>query len=182
MSAIRHPEPRSLEQVRAWHEAMNESLFAHRARVLANIRREAPAVESRFMGMSRGEVGDFFHAQRKELDDLSILAMMASAEAAIRADYARRLYRRGGDGLTREYVALRGRLGAQVRASLDEDILEAMRGSGLVSLHLVSRFRDALRLRHWLAHGRYWKLTLGGYAYSLEDVFRIADELIQSLP
>jgi hypothetical protein len=55
-----------------------------------------------------------------------------------------------------------------------------MRDAG-VPTSVIGAFRGALRLRHWLAHGRHWHPKLGrGYAPA--DVFDISRGLIDSIP
>jgi hypothetical protein len=64
----------------------------------------------------------------------------------------------------------------------EEDILDTWReyGSDPEIKHVVSEFKGALNLRHWLAHGRYWKLNLGRVSgYNPVDVFDICRELLQ---
>jgi hypothetical protein len=42
----------------------------------------------------------------------------------------------------------------------NDGILEHLKQSGTVAAHLVTNFRDVLRVRHWIAHGRYWSQPL----------------------
>ena len=63
------------------------------------------------------------------------------------------------------------------------------RAAELVLLWIVhtARFargelRGALHLRHWLAHGRYWKAQLGRKEYDAQAIFNIVSEVFQRLP
>lgn len=60
---------------------------------------------------------------------------------------------------------------------LDEDILGALKEAGVT----IGPFRGTLKLRDWLAHGRYWHPKLGR-RYSPDNVLGIARELIDSIP
>jgi hypothetical protein len=42
-------------------------------------------------------------------------------------------------------------------------------------------FKGALKLRNWLAHGRYWTPKLGRKSYSPGDVFDICEQLLMAL-
>lgn len=65
------------------------------------------------------------------------------------------------------------------RPRLDEDILVAMKEGG-VSASAIAGFRGALKLRNWLAHGRYWNLK-AGRGYTPNDVFDISRALLDSM-
>jgi hypothetical protein len=45
----------------------------------------------------------------------------------------------------------------------------------------VGDFRGALKLRHWLAHGRWWQPKLGRN-YTPQIVFDVSRVLIESIP
>lgn len=66
------------------------------------------------------------------------------------------------------------------RVELDDDILEGwkLHHEAIVN-RPVGEFRGALKLRHWLAHGRYWTRKIGR-EYSPEDVFGICMNLLDA--
>jgi hypothetical protein len=107
-----------------------------------------------------------------------MLELLATAEAILRIDFNRRVGARKRDGLSKRFRAIkknaindaRARSARRARIRLDDDILEAMTGEGI----RVSEFRGALKLRHWLAHGRYWRPNLGRN-YTPEEVFEICE-------
>ena len=183
MSTRRQPQRHTLDDVRNWHEGIIESLDAHRAATLASFHGSSFVPASRFFGMTRDEIDEEFGSRREELDSLTILGLMASAEAAIREDYRRRVAGARSDTLSKAYLVLhRGLPGNQrLRPSLEDDILDTLKDSGVVSRHVIGDFRDALRLRHWLAHGRYWLLTLGKSSYAPDDIYHIAHALLAAL-
>ena len=184
MSLRRPPQQHTIDDARNWHSAMVEAMAAHRASVLDSLHRETVAAGTRFFGLTRDEVDLLFDADRQELDAMTILSLMASAEATIREDYLDRIARRLKDSLSAAYIALHRSLPAAQRRRplLDEHVLEAMRNSGQVAPHLIGDFRDALRLRHWLAHGRYWTVDLGRNSYAPDDIYRVVHALITAVP
>jgi len=181
MSTERQPQARSIDEIRDWFESVAEPLLAHRAIILAASRGGGLLAGSRFYAMSSDEVDQFFSSQRRELEDLAVFAIMASAEAAVRADYVNRIERGKSDPLSKAYAVLRKTLGPNERPSLDEHILQTMKDACVVPNHFISNFRDALRLRHWLAHGRYWVLTLGRNSYAPDDIYRTVHELLAAI-
>ena len=71
-----------------------------------------------------------------------------------------------------------------VRKTRLDDILNIWRDQGATARikTAVGEFKGALRLRHWLAHGRYWKPKLGRPdGYDPVDVFDICKELLKAL-
>ncbi|KHD10883.1 hypothetical protein PN36_11400 [Candidatus Thiomargarita nelsonii] len=44
----------------------------------------------------------------------------------------------------------------------------------------LENFQNASKLRHWLAHGRYWTPKLGR-SYNLNTIFDIAEQLLNEL-
>ncbi len=191
MSAPRTPgapraaSPQSINDVRDWYEACVESLAHHRAAVRAALRAGTPT-ESRFLGMTAADVDAHFAALRRNLDLLTIVDLIATGEAALRADYRRRLDRGRRDALSQAYRAFHRSLRTpqqRRRPPFDEHgILDALRDSAAVDRHLVTDFRDALRLRHWIAHGRYWKPSLDSAAHAPDDVYRTINALLTALP
>ena len=104
--------------------------------------------------------------------------LLATAEAILRIDFDRRTTMKWKDPLSRRFRQIRAERSERVR--LDEDILEAL-GSEIQPASVVSEFKGALRLRHWLAHGRHWHPKLG-HDYGPNDVFDISQKLIDALP
>ena len=104
--------------------------------------------------------------------------VLAATEAILRIEFAARVAARRKDTLSRRYRQIHRERAARVR--LEEDILAALKEEG-VPASAVSGFRSALKLRHWLAHGKYWHPKLGR-AYTFEHVFYISRTLVESIP
>jgi hypothetical protein len=134
--------------------------------------------QSRLIGLTRREVGEFFDAQKGQLELLTMFELLATTEAILRIEFKARVTARKKDSLSRRFRNIHKARGDKIR--LDEDILVAMKEEGM-SARVVAAFRGTLRLRDWLAHGRHWHPKLGrGYAPG--DVFDIARALIDSIP
>lgn len=112
-----------------------------------------------------------------------MLELLATTEGILRIDFDGRVAARKKDGLSNRFREIsknaishaRARSVHQIKIRLD-DILEAMAEEGI----RVSEFRGALNLRHWLAHGRYWRPGLGRI-YTPEEVFDICEALVGSI-
>jgi hypothetical protein len=134
--------------------------------------------EHQFILQSPAEVDVYFNSQRAELELLTMFELLTTAEAILRFDFDRRTSMKWKDPLSRRFRDIRTERSDKIR--LDEDILEALK-SEIQPTSVVSEFRGALRLRHWLAHGRHWHPKLGR-GYGPNDIFDISQKLIDALP
>ena len=178
-----HDDP-NIDSVWNWFEFQKSLVREELTRVLrafppnGDIHAAPPASKSRFIGLTRGEVNEFFAAQIGHLELLTMFDLLATAEAILRREFKNRVAARKRDGLSRRFREIHKAFGDRIR--LDEDILAAMKEEG-VAPNAIADFRGALRLRHWLAHGRHWHPKLGR-GYEPGDVFDIARALIESIP
>ncbi len=175
----------NIDSVWIWFEFQIALIGESRASVLRHFRPGNDIVkealrsnESRFIGSTREEVERFFDAQRGELELVTMFEILATTEGSLRVEFDARVAARKKDGLLRRFRELHKTKGAKIR--LDNDILGAMREEGIPA-NVVAAFRGALRLRHWLAHGRHWHPKLGR-GYEPGDVFDISRALIDSIP
>jgi hypothetical protein len=139
---------------------------------------------SGLVGKTPPEVREFFDGQREQLELMTMLELLTTTEAILRRDFKHRVAVRRKDGLSKRFREIskraindaRARSARRPKIRLDGDILEAMTGEEIK----VSEFRGALKLRHWLAHGRYWRPSLG-QIYTPEAIFDICKALIGSI-
>ncbi|HEX4797443.1 MAG TPA: hypothetical protein VH370_26855 [Humisphaera sp.] len=177
-------EPQTLDEVRDWHGAVAEALLAHRAEVL-NAIRGGLAVARRFSGMTEADIDGTFDAQRRELDRLTVLNLVASAEASIKLDFFRRVRGKLKDPLARAYRNWHKSLSGakQLRPDFDvSGILDVLRNGYLPDKNILGRFRECLRPRHWIGHGRYWGKPIEVDALDAEEVYDRARELLAAIP
>ena len=173
-------EHRSLQEVWQWYEFQHALIGEERSRVL-----DAPAGSpslalSRYVGKTREELEKEFRYQTTELGRVAMLGMLASTEAALRIDLAERVSNKKKDKVSRSLRDAYKKRGRKIR--LEEDILDVWREYGDAGIkRVVQEFKAALNLRHWLAHGRYWKPKLGRAGYDAVDVFDICGGLLQAV-
>ncbi len=77
-----------LDEIRDWHCGIVDALVEQRASLQHTIR-QSSAVAPRFVGMTEGEVDAHYDADRRELDRLTVLNLVASAEGTLKVDYFR---------------------------------------------------------------------------------------------
>ena len=77
--------------------------------------------------MTRDDIEDFFRSHKNELDFVTMLVLMAAAEASIRLDFMERVEKRWKDPVSRAFREIHKKLSrkhAADRVSLEEDILD----------------------------------------------------------
>jgi hypothetical protein len=133
------------------------------------------ALENRFRGLNRVEVETLSNARDENSKFSRCWGCLQPPRLSVANDFERRVARRLKDGLSRKYRTIAKR---KERTRLDEDLLEILKKK--VTPSIVSDFRGALRLRHWLAHGRYWHPKLGR-PYSAREIFDISRAVVEAL-
>ena len=165
---------KSLAAIWEWYEYQSALSLSAKSHIRQQILAGDPVVHPTFFGMSLDDVDAFFG----ELDWVTILDLVAAAEAAIRVDFLNRAYHGNGERISKIFRGLYKQYGPSVR--LDEDILEAWKAHDPAIKNAVGDFKGVLKMRHWLAHGRYWTPKFG-MAYSPADVFAIASNLLLAM-
>jgi hypothetical protein len=188
---LQHRRDPNIQSVWLWFEFQEHLVGGALTNIFASFRlRGGPAADgtrfhSSLIGKTLPEVQEFFEKQGEQLELLTMLELLTTTEAILRMDFKRRVAARRKDGLSKRFLEIskraindaRARSVRRPRIRLDDDILEAMTGEGIK----VSEFRGALKLRHWLAHGRYWRPNLG-QIYTPEAIFDICEALVGSIP
>jgi len=135
--------------------------------------------------MTAGDIDAYYGAQRRELDRLTVLNLVASAEAKIKGDYFRRVGDKLKDTLSIAYRTWHGTLSPQkqLRPDFDESgILDLLKQTGVMDNHIIGRYRECLRARHWVGHGRYWAKPAEVDRLDPVEVYLRSDALLRALP
>jgi hypothetical protein len=171
-------EQPSLETVWAWYEFQNTLIGEEAVRTLEALREGAATTQPRYFGRTREELLAFFDDQRKELKFSAMLSLLAATEAALRVDYIARVMNKKKDAVSQTFSELYRE--QRLKVSLEDQILDVWKQhSPRGTKDAVSRFKGVLILRHWIAHGRYWKPKLG-QDYTPVDVFEVCDSLLRT--
>ncbi len=177
-------EPQTLDEILAWHRGIVDALVDQHASVQHAVR-VGSAVPSRFVSMTEAELDAHYDAQRRELDRLTMLNLVASAEATIRGDYARRVGGKLKDPLARAYREWHKTLSARKQLNPDLDrrgILSVLKHAHVMDNHTIGQYRECLRVRHWVGHGRYWARPVEVDRLDPDDVHGRANSLLQAMP
>jgi hypothetical protein len=176
-------ERQTLDEILDWRDSVADALVNQRASVLAAIR-TGESVPNRYLGMTQSNVDDDFDAQHKELDRLTVLNLVASAEASVRIDYFSRVGEKRKDPLARKYKAWHKNLSAnkQLRPDFEGGILDVLKKENVMDNNIIGNFRECLRPRHWVGHGRYWAKPIEVDELDPLAVYDRAKRLISSLP
>jgi len=144
------------------------------------------------VGASREDIADYFADCREELELSAVLVLTASAEARLRGDAAQRI-EKSQDALGKRFKVLRANARTEWMIPLyDDGIVDAWKAfiasiTNLVTpdkarlLTSIGRFKNLLDIRHWVAHGRYWKLQRGVEHFPPDVAADIVHELYAAL-
>lgn len=181
-----HPtaEPQTLDEIREWYRDIVEALAGRRG-LVQNAIRTGSAVASRFTGMTERDLDAWYDDRRRELDRLTVLNLVASAEAELKIDYFRRVGERRKDPLSRAYQKWDATLSRMKRRRPDFDdggILDVLKSAHVMDNNVIGKYRECLRARHWVGHGRYWAKPVEVDELDPDDVYNRAAALLQSMP
>jgi len=166
----------SLDGVWDWYDFQGLLISEEKVRTLASLLTGASLAQPRYFGRTRDELIEFFDAQREELMISAMLALLAATEAALRVDYVVRVMNKKKDDVSRAFSRIYKAHWPKV--GLETQILEVWKQhSTRPTKDAIGEFKGALKLRHWLAHGRYWRPQLG-QDYDPREVFRICESLL----
>ncbi len=164
---------KSIDTVLQWHQTATRAL--RNQLVLERTATAGPTHTSAFFGLTSATIEEFF----AELDLLAMLDLLSATEAGLRVDYWDRVHRRLKDEVSRGFRELT-RL-YDDRISLDEHLMPEWLKARPGAKSSVADFRGAMKLRHWLAHGRYWTPKLAKQTYTPPDVYDICDALLRAV-
>lgn len=177
-------ERQTLAEIVDWHRGIVHAISEQRVSVQKALQKSLP-VAPRFVGMSESDIDRHYDDQRRELDRLTIANLVASAEATIKVDYFERVGERRKDKLSVAYRNWHKTLSAakQRRPDFDGDgMLDILKKAGVMDNHVIGRYRECLRVRHWVGHGRYWAKPAQVDRFDPDEVFERANELLRALP
>lgn len=146
--------PRPL-QVHSYFERLSRELRNLQRRVL--IERSVDG-ESPFFGMTQEKAADEILRLRTELECQATLFLAASFEAVFRRDLTLRARIRPRDRISK---TLNRRFGRRHMEEIRfEEILDAWKQE-IGEAGPIGKLKQLVALRHWLAHGRYWRQKSG---------------------
>ena len=177
-------EPQTLDEIRDWHRGIVDALIDQGASVRHAIQ-SGSAVAPRFVGMKLDDVDAYHDLQRRELDRLTVLNLVACAEAAIKIDFFRRVKDKRKDLLAEVYRKWHKKLSGikQLRPDFDDGgILDRLKDAGVMDNNLIGQYRECLRARNWVGHGRYWAKPVAVDRLDPDDVYDRADAMLRALP
>jgi hypothetical protein len=132
----------------------------------------------------------YFDASYAEIDLSSILYIVAGTEARVRDDANSRLDRRS-DSLGRSLARFRDLREERQSLSFKEDILKAWKMYARRQLRpgrdvdacvdAIGGFTEAWEIRHWIAHGRNWKVRRPVLGKAVDNAAKAADNLVAAL-
>jgi hypothetical protein len=189
------PETLEPEAIINWHSLCALSLDQELRRVHTNML-NGLNVERHLrgalpVGSGPQDAEAYFAACKQEIDLAAVITLIAAAEARIRLD-AKLRCKSSGD-LAARLLLLANSAGQEYQVALYENgIMDAWKDcvGSLSSMSQRDRdrlltgiggFKSLLPVRHWVAHGRYWKLPGGVKRYPPLVVANTVNKLYDTL-
>ena len=123
------------------------------------------------------------HLQEAEYD--ASLTLLAAIEAAFRLDYDYRQTKRLKDPRSKEIRRI-SQLHKTERSHFRHDIainklFEVLAMDDSISTRVIKFMTICFDYRNWLAHGRYWRLSLGRDKPAFAEIYQIAQTIEKTL-
>jgi len=172
-------EEKSIDVIWSWYEDQQEALRKLKNEVLDALRNLRLAPNSKFITYSLDEINEYFEENFEELEHLVSFDLIAATEGRLRSNFFKTVFNKERTDIGRAFREIHRAKGNHI--SLEEDILEKWKEHDHPHRSAFSDFKGILHYRHWLAHGRYWKL-LYGRMYSADETYQIADNIFRIIP
>jgi len=127
----------------------------------------------KFNFYSSSELTQEKKSRLEELEVNCVFMLLSSIESWIRIDYENRVKNRLRDELSKELKEIDKEYDKTYKISVDK-LCDTYKKyfQGQIFSHIKASFK----LRHWLAHGRYWNPKLGK-KYDFDEVYNLALQL-----
>ena len=172
-----------VQEVLEFYELMDSSINNRFKAAKLNLANGAGIVDPELIGKTWEDIDGYFKVLHDEADKQASMFLIASAEAVIRIDFLNRVRNRLKDkvSLTFRKIEKKRRNQKSRNVRLDDDILDTWANNVLSAKKLVGDFKGALKFRHWLAHGRWWRPKLG-QKYDPAGIYKLIVDIFEKLP
>jgi len=125
--------------------------------------------DEQFFILTKDEINQEKRKKLNEIELNTIFMLLSSIEAWIRVDYEYRVRTKQKDELSRELREIDKNIDKTYKVSIEKlcDVYKKY-----IAGSLFSELKSAFKLRHWIAHGRYWTLKIKKYDF--DEVFQLA--------
>lgn len=189
------PETLEPDDILDWHALCTAGLRRERLDAHTCLESSAPLpsyLANALVGATNTEIDRYFKSCQQELDLSAVLTLIAGAEARIRLDAQRRTHP-SANTLAGRLTFLQSQAVRVWGVPLYKGgILDAWKNHvGTLTnlsprersriLTAIGGLKDVLRVRHWVAHGRYWQLNRNIESYPPTTVAQTATSLYAAL-
>lgn len=165
---------RQIDDIAIWSKITKDSLVNYRNQITNGLIADDDIPQELF-GLTKKEIDDFFKKSMEEVELLTCINYLSAIEAKFKNDYEVRSKKRLKDKLSKDLKDLHKKRSS--RANFDSDILKIWKRNHTPN-YIFSDLSEALKIRNWLAHGRYWKLTK---KYNEIDIYNICNNIITNV-
>ena len=167
-------ENQDVSKILLYYHTSSKSLNSYRESIASN-----KVNDPNYIGFTKKELIEYFNNHFEELEKNISFNILSTLEASFMVDYLFRTKRKLKDDVSRKFRDLYKL--KEDNVSLEHEILTIWKSEHPSFKSVISDFVGALKYRHWLAHGRYWKPKLGRN-YDVSTISTISERVYTNLP
>lgn len=124
-----------------------------------------------FIGLTEKEISKLKDEILQEIHLTSTFNLLTHVESVLRCDFIIRCQQKKKDALSKRFRSVYKPNKKIYSYRLKEDILDPWLDYRPNCGDILYYFTEALKFRHWMAHGRYWKYDSNWRKYNFDSVF-----------
>jgi hypothetical protein len=161
-------QEQTVEEIWDWYEEVSEAIAERREKIQTILGNNPSNVPEKFFYMSEKDIEYHFDVLQSDVDTYVCMALVASFEASLYVDTAKRIGKKCKQGISKDLKKVCKH--NSIRPKLDK--LINCWGDYCCSQEFA-KFNEAYDFRNWIAHGRYWipKLSRKSFDPTLIRVF-----------
>lgn len=162
-----------------WFNTQETAAFSLQENISLAIENEnLDKIPESFLYLSLGDAKQKFITNKAELDLISCFQLVSAAEGRLKYDFSSKVSGKGKTPLEKEFRNIFSLKGSMKSVSVEKDILDIWKKYHAPAITLeVGSFKGLMKLRHWLAHGRFWKPVSFGRAVNQYHPKLVASEI-----
>jgi hypothetical protein len=126
---------------------------------------------------SQDEIDEMKTAEIQETERYTVFDILSAIEAMFIIDYYSRCEKRLKDDVAKDFRKISRRI--TNRVDFQEDILKTWAKHNPGN-RLLNELNSIFLYRHWIAHGRYWRLKVNASKYDFNYLYAIALQIKES--
>lgn len=139
-----------------------------------------------FIGYTENELREEFKKLQSEVEKCAVFNILTTLEAEFRMDFVIRVDRKYKCSISKKFRTIYRsykKRNKENKIPLKEGILRIWKEEFPELKRIIDPYIEALKYRHWLAHGRWWEPQIRyDEKYDFDTVYGLAQNLYENIP